>query len=880
MSLVLVCSLGATLVIALFVRTMVRSEQLAQQARGAEVLAGEIETQFGMYEHVLRTLRGFYDSSEYVSIPEFRSFTKSIDISQLGGGSLGLGYVARVASDDRDEFVERMTNEGQREFRLWASHGELQSTGELWVLATVEPIELNAAAIGADISRHPLASPALRSAMRRGAPAMTEPLRLLQRQDEWGAVLYFPVYEGGGVPETVLERERLCRGWVSVVVSLTEMMEGIAARHTDDELFALVHGEGHDRLVVFDACHQDTPGSASDCVGARLGQGQASRALTAGGGRWRLMYEQRDGLLVMSAQEARVVIVGLGTTALLTCLVWSLSRTRDRAEALAETLTLSHRESEAFARCTVDALRTHIAILDEQGVIIACNRVWEALGETFWEKSGVEAGDNLLTTCESDSCPWGSGGREIAAAVRCVTDGIADRYEQQHEASGVGGTRTFTVRATRFAWEGPTRVVLALEDVTEREEDRRRLEDTSRELLEMKNAAEAANRSKSEFLANMSHEIRTPMTSILGYADLLDDELKMRSDIGAEQQGLLGTIRRNGRHLLSILNDILDLSKIEAGKMAVERIGVSPVRAVEEAAALMRGRAEEKGVALRVEHVYPLPGKINTDPLRLRQVLVNLIGNAVKFTEEGSVTVRLSYADETMRFDIVDTGIGMSAEQMARLFTEFTQADATVTRRYGGTGLGLSISRRLAQMLGGDVSVASEPGVGSEFTLRVSAQGAAGYGFVTTETELGGEPLVEQDGGEPRRVKGRVLVAEDGPDNQKLIEHLLRKAGATVEVVKDGEEALRAVRDGARGYDLIVMDMQMPVMDGYTATRVLRDDGVETPVLALTAHAMEGDRQHCLDAGCDEYCAKPIERARFIALCADLLERRIERANA
>ncbi len=398
--------------------------------------------------------------------------------------------------------------------------------------------------------------------------------------------------------------------------------------------------------------------------------------------------------------------------------------------------------------------------------------------------------------------------------------------------------------------------------------------------------AEAANRAKSEFLANMSHEIRTPMTAILGFADLLAEH----GDVARAPQARLeyiDSIKRNGDHLLSIINDILDISKIEAGKMAVEQLQVDPQQLLLDVESLMSVKAKAKNVELRMVQDGPLPALISTDPIRLRQILVNLLGNAIKFTELGSVTVRASFEPKPaprLFIRVVDTGIGMSPEQVSRVFNAFEQADASTTRRFGGTGLGLRISRNLAHMLGGEIHVESTPGVGSCFTLSLDA-GAVDISLMRQPESLRhsiASPTLFSRPTTDTPLEGRyILLAEDGPDNQRLIAFHLRRAGAEVRVVDNGRLALEALTidntvDGAIRtpplFDLVVTDMQMPEMDGYTLARVLRSRGWPRHILALTAHAMDGDAEKCIIAGCHSYATKPIDKHALIKACCDAIE--------
>ena len=405
--------------------------------------------------------------------------------------------------------------------------------------------------------------------------------------------------------------------------------------------------------------------------------------------------------------------------------------------------------------------------------------------------------------------------------------------------------------------------------------------------------AEAANQSKSEFLANMSHEIRTPMTAILGYTD------ELIGASGGRKSALdsLDVIKRNGEHLLQIISDILDISKIEAGKLELERIRCSPVKVVADVKSLMRGRAEVAGLALALEFDGAVPERIETDPTRLRQILINLVGNAIKFTETGSVRLRARLVDDdkpgsAMQFEVIDTGIGMSPEQVAHLFEPFTQADTSTTRRFGGTGLGLTISKRLANMLGGDITLASEPGKGSTFSVIIPTGPLEGVKMLDDplsailpedEGAAGFRPrgAAQAEAGGLSKLDCRILLAEDCPDLQRLIASILRQAGAEVELVENGEQAVKRLLPARTAadippelgspFDLVLMDMQMPVLDGYAATRTLRRAGYPGPIIALTAHAMASDREKCLQAGCDDHVAKPIQNSVLFGAIARCL---------
>ncbi len=393
--------------------------------------------------------------------------------------------------------------------------------------------------------------------------------------------------------------------------------------------------------------------------------------------------------------------------------------------------------------------------------------------------------------------------------------------------------------------------------------------------------ADAANHAKSGFLANMSHEIRTPMTAILGFAENLLDADQSES----ESLNCIYTIRHNGEYLLGIINDILDHSKIEAGKMVTEQIACKPCQIIADVASLVRARADAKGLAFNIDYIGAIPETIVSDPTRMRQILINLIGNAIKFTEEGAVRliVRVVGAAEDdpggspkepyMQFDVLDTGMGMTDEQAAVLFQPFTQADTTTTRKFGGTGLGLTISKRFAELLGGEIRVVdSEVGVGTRFRATVATGPLEGVTMLQDPMSSTVGAVIDKSDGLtpilPTELYGiRILLAEDNPTNQVLLVGILKKAGAEIIVVKDGKLALDAAlaaRDDGDSFDVVLMDMQMPVMDGYEATGRLRQKGYTGAIIALTAHAMASDREKCIKAGCDDYATKPINRTKLI----------------
>jgi signal transduction histidine kinase/ActR/RegA family two-component response regulator len=415
----------------------------------------------------------------------------------------------------------------------------------------------------------------------------------------------------------------------------------------------------------------------------------------------------------------------------------------------------------------------------------------------------------------------------------------------------------------------------AMLDRIERDTDLGRINE---QLRAEKLRAERAVGARSQFLANMSHEIRTPMTAILGFVDLLGEP----DHTPQEQQEWLRIIRTNGQHLLALINDILDLSRIESGNMPLEWLPCDPAELVDDVVQMLRARAQHKGLEFGAERRGPLPSRLRGDPTRLRQILINLASNAIKFTDRGHVRLRVSMrgergdSDLAIAFDVEGSGIGMTPEQCERVFQSFTQADDSMSRRYGGTGLGLAISRSLAELMGGVLSVRSEPGAGSTFRLLLPTGPLDDVEWSdSAASALRGSPSAAPDGG-AARLEARILLAEDSPDNRRLIERVLGRAGISVDSAEDGASAnaraLAALEAGVP-YDVILMDMQMPRMSGYDATRALRSAGYTGAILALTAHATEDAREQCLQAGCDDYVAKPIDRSLLLARIRGLVEK-------
>jgi two-component system, sensor histidine kinase and response regulator len=523
------------------------------------------------------------------------------------------------------------------------------------------------------------------------------------------------------------------------------------------------------------------------------------------------------------------------------------------------------RESEERVRSIVASMAEGVVLQSAAGAILSCNAAAERfLGLGPAQLEGRTPADLARGAVREDGSPFPEDERPTLVTlrtgrpVRNVVVGVRDPEGQLAWLSVSSEPLRLGPDAAPYA------VVSTFADVTAQVEAQRRLETASAELAEASRAATAASRLKSQFLANMSHEIRTPLNGIIGLSQLALEETEP-----AQVLEYVDIIHRSGTVLLGLINDILDVSKIEAGRMTLEARPFDLGELLASLEQLLAGSAQARGLTLRVVRCSGEPGVVVGDALRVRQVLTNLLSNAIKFTPAGGqveLEVASGSSAEELRFTVSDTGIGMDAAQLAQLFQPFTQGDASTTRRFGGTGLGLSISRQLARLMGGELLVESTPGRGSTFRFNVRL----GAPFLAGAPQEAGEADGQATSAAARLEGRRVLLVEDNRVNQFLARKLLEKVGMRVTLAENGQEAVERATASAEGFDAILMDIQMPELDGYQATRAIRDRlGPATPpIIAMTAHAMSEERDHCLAAGMVAHLAKPIEVSSLYSVLA------------
>ena len=635
------------------------------------------------------------------------------------------------------------------------------------------------------------------------------------------------------------------RSTLRLVVDRNEDLLSAAVRRRDGEVVVAVGDhERHWRDVGQDLSSEDYVKVPVWQGGKPWGRIELRFAPLSRGGRLALFFDARVHLMLF---------IVVGAFFLFRFYLGRVLRHLDPSQAV-----------PTHVRSALDTLAEGLIVIDKKEQVVLANAALATiLGKTPEQLLGVRAsklgfaraGSVRLASADS---PW----------IKAIKSGLPQRNDLLELSDAQGRRRTFIVNCSPVLGSGGDHagVLVSLDDVTE-------LEANKVELRASKDEAEAANQAKSDFLANMSHEIRTPMNAILGFTDVLRRGYARSNE---DRHKYLDTIHRSGTHLLQLIDDVLDLSKVEAGQLEMERLRVPVHALINDVVAVLKVQAQAKGLSLDLVIDSHLPATVATDPTRLRQIATNLIGNAIKFTVRGGVQVRLALATDAAaalyHLHVVDTGVGIAASKLASVFEPFVQADTTITRQFGGTGLGLAISRRFARLLGGDIVAHSTAGRGTTFIVTFDPGPLQGVPLLTPAEALNARDAEPAALGASWKFPPttRVLIVDDGEENRELVRLVLENAGLATVGAENGLEAVKLAT--AQHFDAVLMDIQMPVMDGYEASGRLRAAGLTVPIVALTADAMKGFEQKCLAAGCSHYLTKPVDIDALLELLGGLLD--------
>lgn len=788
------------------------------------------------YQAVLRGGAGLINASERVSRVEWRRYVDDLKLGQTFPGIVALGYAPQLDAGQLAAYLRGVRSAGYPDFAIVPA-GVREQYAPVSFLETFETTAENA--FGFDLLSEPVRRQTMAQARDSGEPAVSGRVTLSAGSggEQAGFLMFVPVYRPGMPLATVEQRRAAISGYVFSVFRAQEFVAGAFVgdlRFIELELFdGPVSDAAH---LLYDnfpqtlaAARGNVPGGADETLPLRAAQRE-----------WSLHFSMRPGYRspFESLQPLIIAFGGLLVDVFLFVLIWSLGRRKQQLESISDALAEQVKASEALLRSAIETIGEAFAVYDEQDRLVFFNEHYRQV----YRKSApiIEIGRSF-----EEILRYGAEHGEYAEAIERPAAWVAERVALHRQSNSelvqrLSDGRWLKIRERKTA---SGHIVGFRVDVTE--------------FYRAKEAAEAASRAKSQFLATVSHEIRTPMNGVLGMAQIL-----LNPDVQpAEREECALAILRAGQTLLALLNDILDLSKVEAGKFELVPVAFSPVELLKEVQQLFAEPARRKQLAIRWQSELPESGRYLADAMRLRQMLSNLVGNAVKFTAQGEIVLGVAAVggeegEAMLEFSVDDSGIGIPESDRGDLFEPFSQVDGGVSRQFGGTGLGLSIVRNLARLMGGDAGVDSQPGAGSRFWFRVRVAAVA------MSDTAHPAPSVKEGSGLPH-LAGRVLVVEDDRINRMVIAGALQKIGASVRIAENGEVAVAAI-DAGEPFDLILMDISMPVLDGIAATAQIRERLAERglpcpPVVAITANAFPEDRQRCVEVGMADFLTKPVD---------------------
>ena len=803
----------------------------------------------------LESLARFHESHEEVAPEAFQHFATFLTTNPA---IQAWQWIPAVPAADRSRFEAQTRATGLPDFAIWqldaqGKRGPATARAIFYPVAQVAPVAGNEPALGFDLGSDPLRREALEAAARSGLSCGTDPLTLVQETGHQKSLLVCrPVFADAQPPRL--------RGFVVATLRMGTVLLKAAPDNPALLELSLLRSDAPPETLATDWEPTNPPASAISATRPILAFGKTFAVTARAGPAFLSLHPTRAAW--------RIALTGLALTAALALVISVLLRGRDQLERLVAARTCEIQDSETYQRVLLANLSAGVVIVDPT------TRIIEQVNEFAASLFGAPTDHLIGKRCHAFLCPANEGACPVCDLGKAVDH--AEREILRADGSRVAILKT----VKRIQLNGQEKLLECFVDLSDRKmveqellKTNRKLEEATARATEMAKQANLANLAKSEFLANMSHEIRTPMNGVIGMTHLLLD-----TELNPDQRHCAEIVRASAESLLGLINDILDFSKIEAGKLDLEILDFNLATLLASFSEVLALQAQNKGLAFTCTIDPDVPSGLSGDPGRLRQVLLNLAGNAVKFTPRGEVSVRVSLVSATavasvVRFAVRDTGIGIPADKLALLFEKFTQVDASTARHFGGTGLGLAISKQLVHLMDGEIGVTSVAGQGSEFWFTACFATCL-HPLAVAPPPPAPPPVITQ------QWPGlRVLLAEDNLINQKVALGLLRKLELRVDVVGTGVAAIKAL--AAAPYDLVLMDLQMPELGGLEATRLIRAPGStarnpQIPIIAMTANAMQGDQQRCLDAGMNDYIAKPVNPDSL----ATILENWLPRAPA